>query len=247
MSTQRTGTYDSDTIPARDDDRVVDDTARYATRPSFADGARIGTGENVMTVRNRVQWGPIVAGLVSAIATFLLMTVLGIAIGASVLDPADSGQEIGTWAAVWGGISAIVAFFVGGWLAARTAAVGGSFAGLVNGFLVGASGLVLILWLTGTGLGNVFGTLSANLGDILNVAQDTAQAQNVTPTEAQDQAQQAVDQVASTVNVQAEDAFDTVRDSAFGTFLGLLLPLVAAALGGWLGHNTRRELIEGTG
>ncbi len=247
MSTQRTGTYDPDTIPARDDDRIVGGTARYATRPVVADGGRIGTGENVMTVRDRVQWGPIVAGLMSAIATFLLMTVLGIAVGASVLDPADSGQEIGTWAAAWGAISAIVAFFVGGWLAAKTAAVGGSFAGLVNGFLVGASGLVLILWLTGIGLGNVFGTLSANLGDILNVAQDTAQAQNVTPTEAQDQAQQAVDQVASTVNVRAEDAFDTVRDSAFGTFLGLLLPLVAAALGGWLGHNTRRELIEGTG
>ncbi len=219
MSTQRTGTYDPDTIPARDDDRIVGGTARYATRPVVADGGRIGTGENVMTVRDRVQWDPIVAGLMSAIATFLLMTVLGIAVGASVLDPADSGQEIGTWAAAWGAISAIVAFFVGGWLAAKTAAVGGSFAGLVNGFLVGASGLVLILWLTGIGLGNVFGTLSANLGDILNVAQDTAQAPD---------------------GVEAQDAFETVRDSAFGTFIGLLLPLVAAALGGWLGHNKRR-------
>lgn len=247
MNTQGTGTYEPRTIPTSDDDRVVGGTTRYAARPPVVDNARIGTGENVMTVRNRVQWGPIVAGLVSAIATFLLMTVLGIAVGASVLDPANSGQEIGTWAAVWGAISAILSFFVGGWLAAKTAAVGGSFGGLVNGFLVGASGLVLILWLTGIGLGNVFGTLSANLGDIVNVAQDTAQAQNVTPSEAQDQAQQAVDQVASAVDVQPENAFGAVRDSALGTFLGLLLPLVAAALGGWLGRNTRRELIEGTG
>ena len=91
-----------------------------------------GVGENVLAVRNRVQWGPIIAGVLAAIMAFLLLTILGFALGASVLDPVNTAGEIGTWAA----ISAIVAFFLGGWIAARTAAVDGAFAGTMNGLTV---------------------------------------------------------------------------------------------------------------
>jgi len=252
METQRPGSYESGTVTVGDGDRIADRGTTYSTGLRRGYGPASGVGENVMTVRNRVQWGPIIAGLATAIATFLLLTVLGLALGASVLDPANSAGEIGTWAAIWGAISAIASFLLGGWVAAKTAAVDGPFAGLMNGFLVGAAGLLLLTWLTSTGLGNLFGTLSSNVGDILNVAQDTAQQQGVTPQDAQNQAQdaqaqagQAVDQ--ATQNLDTEGTFDNVRDSAFGTFLGLLLPLAAAALGGYLGHNKRRELIEGTG
>ena len=97
-------------------------------------------------------------------------------------------------------------------------------------------------------MGNLFGTIGANVGDIINVAQDTAQQEGVTTDQAQSEGQQAVDTAAAAAeDLDSESTFDTVRDSAFGTFLGLLLPLVAAAFGGWLGHNTRRELIQGTG
>ncbi len=249
METQRTGSSEPGTITDADGGGVAG-APTYATGVRRGFGAAFDTGENVMTVRNRVQWGPIIAGLATAIGTFLLLTVLGIALGASVLDRNAPGDEIGTWAAVWGAISAIVSFFVGGWLAAKTAAVGGPFAGLINGLLVGLSGLILILWLTGTGLGNLFGTISQNLGDIVNVAQEQAEQEGVTTEDAQQQTQQAQDQAQQTA-VEAEQtlrsSFDEVRDAAWGTFLGLLLPLLAAALGGYLGHNERRELIEGTG
>ena len=97
-------------------------------------------GENVLAVRNRVQWGPIIAGVLAAIVVFLLLTILGFVLGASVLDPANTAGEIGTWAAIWGAVSAIVAFFIGGWIAARTAAVDGAFAGVINGLMVGRRG-----------------------------------------------------------------------------------------------------------
>ena len=92
--------------------------------PTRTSGVRTGTatgvGENVLAVRNRVPWGPIIAGVLVAIVTFLLLTILGFALGASVLDPANTAGEIGTWAAIWGAISAILSFFIGGWIAART-------------------------------------------------------------------------------------------------------------------------------
>lgn len=245
METERATNLEPGLRPGRDTDHLVGNTGYVTT------GAPIQTGENVLPARNRVQWGPIVAGVVGALATFLLMTVLGIALGASVLDPADTAGDIGTWAAVWGAISAILAFFVGGWLAAKTAAVDGPFAGLINGLMAGAAGLLLILWLSANGLGNLFGTISSNVGEIANLGQDVAQSQGTTPQEAGGQAAtQAADAQAQAEQAvtQADnpETFERVRNSAFGTFLGLLLPLIAAALGGYLGHHKRAELIHGT-
>lgn len=251
MDTERTGTYEPGVVGGGNGDRVVTGTPTYTNRAYIPTDSGIQTGENVLPARNRVQWGPIIAGVATAIATFLLLTVLGIGLGASVLEPADTAGEIGTWAAVWGAISAIIAFAVGGWIAAKTAAVDGPFAGLMNGLMAGAAGLLLILWLSANGLGNLFGTLSSNIGEIANLGQDVAQQQGVTPEEAQGEAAAQGEEVAA----QAEEAvaqadnpetFERVRNSAFGTFLGLLLPLIAAALGGYLGHHKRSELIHGT-
>src|SRR3954452_15631277 len=103
------------------DDRPTTDVG--PPRRRFGLGAPVTTGENILTARNRIQWGPILAGVLGALIVFLLLTVLGIGIGASVLGPRNQAGDIGTWAAVWGAISAIVAFFLGGWIAAQTAAV----------------------------------------------------------------------------------------------------------------------------
>jgi hypothetical protein len=233
-----------------------------------------GVGENVLEVRNRVQWGPIIAGVLAAIMAFLLLTILGFALGASVLDPANTAGEIGTWGAIWGAVSAIAAFFLGGWIAARTAAVDGAFAGTINGLMVGAAGLLFIIWLTASGLGNLFGTIGSTVGSVLNVAataapaaQDAAnvnanQAGNVVEEQTGinvDDPQAAATAVAGQVQQatqQAEEAiaaadnpqtFEAVRNGALGTLLGLLLPLLASALGGWVGRYERTDLVHGTG
>jgi len=234
----------------------------------------IEVGENTVPVRNRVQWGPIIAGVLAAIIVFLLLTVLGIALGASVLDPANTAGDIGKWAAVWSAITAVVAFVIGGWIAARSAAVAGTFSALVNGLMVGAAGLLLIIWLTASGLGNLFGTIGSTVGSVLNVAASVApaagDAANVNPTQAGNQVEEAtgidVDNpqaaataVAGQVQEAADQAkeaitaadnpqtFEAVRKGAFSMFLGLLLPLVASMLGGWLGRNERIDLVHGTG
>ncbi len=233
-----------------------------------------GVGENFVPVRNRVQWGPIVAGVFSAIVVFLLLTILGFALGASVLDPANTAGEIGAWAAIWGAISAIVAFLIGGWIAARTSAVDGSFAGLMNGLMVGAAGLLFIIWLTTSGLGALFGTIGSTVGSIANVAATAApaaqDATGVAPgatgnaiedatginvddpqaaaTAVAGQVQGVADQASETLAAADNpDTFEAVRKGAFGTFLGLLLPLLAGALGGWLGKYEREDLVRGTG
>lgn len=219
---------------------------------TFVDNDNIGTvrtGERVVShsapvqdrghddfveVKNRVQFGPIIAGVLTAIATMLILTVLGLAIGASALEPRDVGQSLGIGAAIWGIISAVIAFFLGGWVAAKTAAVAGAGSGLINGLMVGAAILALVLWLTGSGVGALLGTLGGNIGDLTNIAQQ----EGATTAEAQAQAEQELQQV------DREAAFNNVRDSAWSTLAGLIVPLAAAGLGGLAGQNKREDVIQ---
>jgi hypothetical protein len=200
--------------------------------------------------------------------------VLGFVLGASVLEPRNTAGQIGTWAAVWGAITAILSFLLGGWIAARSAAVPGTFAGVMQGLMVGAVGLLFIIWLTASGLGNLFGTIGSTVGTVLSVAATAApaagEAANVTPDQAGnvveqqtgvdvDNPQAAATAVVGQVQTAANEAgkrlaaadnpetFEAVRKGALGTFGILLVPLVAGAVGGWLGKYQREDLVRGTG
>lgn len=225
--------------PGRDRGTVTTEATTYATtRPPVANGAtwapeRIAPGRNEdVALRNRVQWGPILAGIAAAIASLLILSVLGLAVGSTALEPRSVGANVATGAAIWGIISAIIAFFIGGWIAAKSAAVGGMGSGILNGLIVGCAMLAILVWAASTGMGALLGTVSGNVGDIVRLITGSAAAQqNV--SQAANQAQQAV---------SAQDVFNSVKDAAWGTFIGIVLPLIAAALGGWVGHNTYGEV-----
>lgn len=216
---------------------------RVDGQPAYVESVQDLTADrNVMTARNRVQWGPILAGLLTGIAVLIVLTVLGLAVGTSAFEPGKT-SGLGTAAGIWGAVSAIIAFFIGGWVAAKTAAVGGRGSGMINGFMVGATALTLILYLTTSGLGNLLGTVGSNISGIANVVQDQVQANDTNTTQVQNQAQSAADQAVSV----AQQNYNTAKDAAWGTFVGLLLALAAATIGGLLGYNQRRDLVEGTG
>src|ERR687898_2780856 len=93
------------------------DTYR-TTGADLADGAWVGNG-----VRDRVRWGPIWAGLITAIATFILLTVAAVAIGAQAVDSGAEGESAGMAGGIASALIAPPAFPVRGGVAAR--AVGG--------------------------------------------------------------------------------------------------------------------------
>jgi len=216
------------------DTRVGDDRVLLG---SYADQR----GHEAVEVKNRVQFGPILAGVLTAIATLLILTVLGLAIGSSALEPREVGEGVGFGAAIWGIASALIAFFLGGWVAAKTAAVAGAGSGLINGLMVGAAVIALALWLTGSGVGSLLGTLGSNIGDITSVVQEEAGSTDAAQQEAAQAQENLEEQVAA---VDPASAFDAVRDAAWGTLAGLLLPLIAAGAGGYVGHNERRDVIQ---
>jgi hypothetical protein len=192
-------------------------TADYpATSINTAERAWLGNG-----IRDRVRWGPIVAGLVTAVASFLLLTVLAVAIGAQAVDSGAEGEAAGIGGGIASAVIALLAFFIGGFVAGRTAGVIGREYGALNGFLVWALGVVMILLLAAFGLGSLFGAS----GDLFAQYQQMGQPQPE--------------------NVDPNAVVEGIRNGSIGAFIGMLLPAIAAAGGGFLGSR-EQVVVEAT-
>lgn len=161
----------------------------------------------VAATRDRVRWGPIVAGLLTAISSFLLLSLLAATVGLQVVTQ-QGGADPGAAGAIVAAVIGLLAFFIGGYVAAWTAAVPNRRDGALNGFLVWALAILVILVLAGVGLGQVFGPTGGLLG-----------AYRGGTTGAVDP--------------------NAIRTGALGAFLGMLLPALAATVGGWLGARDK--------
>jgi hypothetical protein len=132
-----------------------------------------GVSAGIAAPLDRVRWAAVLAGLFTVLATLAALTVLGIAIGLSTFD-ANAPENFGIGAGIYGGISAIIAFLFGGFIAARTGAVAGSGNGLLNGAMVWIVTVVLIVNFLGSGIGTLLGTAGSVVTTAANVASDAA-------------------------------------------------------------------------
>lgn len=202
-------------------------------------------------MRDRIRWGPIIAGVVTAFAVLLFLTVLGIALGLSALGGDDDAGTWGTAAGIWGGLTLLVAFFVGGWMAARSAATMSDSDGPLNGFVTGAATLLLLLWLATTALTGALGFFAGTVADIAGAAGPAAmeaveEGAVAVPADAENTATEAVEDPAAAVPPEAQEAAETAAEAAgpgaWGTTIAIILAIAAATLGGMVGRNERMVL-----
>src|ERR1700732_4375784 len=141
----------------------------------------------------RVSWGAVFAGVMIVLAIQLLLSVLGLGIGLSTVNPTEGGtpnaSSLGIGAAAWWGISYLLALFAGGYIAARLAPSRLSLDGALHGVLTWAFALLVTFYLLTTAVGSVIGgafsavsgTLSAAGQTAKDVVPQGAQAAGVTP------------------------------------------------------------------
>ena len=123
----------------RDDER---------TYPRANEEDRVVVSAGVPT--DRVRWGPILAGTFAALTAFAVLNVLGAAIGLSAADHVDDPRKYAVGAGIWGIITLLLSFGFGGWVAGRSSAVRGGDNGLLNGFMVAAVGIPVLLFVMGS-------------------------------------------------------------------------------------------------
>jgi len=229
---------------------TIYDTDDRTGRQPVAGGYPRRQDIDVVTPTDRIRWGPIIAGIFAAITSLVVLTLLGLAIGLTTVDPNSQLSNYGIGAGIWGAISALLAFGIGGFLAARTAAVGGRSNGLLNGAMVWVVAIPLLLSFVGSGISALLSTAGSIAGTAAQVGApaagqlaDDPQAQNEAQQAAEgavEQAQEQAQQVQEQVTPQdAAQAAQTAGTAVGGTLLSLLLGLAAAAVGGAIGARDR--------
>lgn len=204
----------------------------------------------------RISWGSVFAGAVVALATQVVLALIGMAIGLATLNPAGgnspSGTALGAGAAIWLVVSSLIALFVGGYIAARLA---GRFNGWLHGLITWGTLTLLTLGLLTTAAGQLIGAASGltnfaiNNSDRTNQLPPTLQQQvDSLKAQADQSATQAQSTDPQTREAQARDAGEkAAKGGAVGTgaaAFGMILGAIAAALGGGAGERTPRRDVD---
>ena len=188
----------------RTDTTFEDDVA--LERP--AEGASAVTSTTAAPPRrDRVRWGPVWAGLIVAVPTFLLLQLATLALGWWEVGPGNSGDNADWFSAING----LITLFLGGLTAGASAIWRGFSDGLLHGILVWALTVVSTIVLTLFGGGALLGSIASVFNDVTGIQQ------------------------ADLPDVAATQATDVATSAASWAVLGLGLGITAAAIGGVIG------------
>lgn len=154
------------------------DVRRVETTNRDYDNDRLGY-RNVPAAIKRISWAAIFAGVVITLVTQLLLSILGLGIGASTVNPMSEqnpANGVATGAAIWFVISTLISLFAGGWVAGRLAGMPRAVDSLLHGILTwGLATLLLFYFLTST-VGSLIGGTFRVLGSGLSAAATGAAA-----------------------------------------------------------------------
>jgi len=197
----------------------------YAKRPQDNIITESPVVNQAVDYHDRVRWGPIISGLMIAIATQLVLSGLGAAIGATGISssgaPRTNAGGVGTGVGIWAIISLFISLFVGGWICARACGPMNRSTALLNGAILWATTLAIGTWLLASGISGAFGVAASNAGAVVNqVQQGAASLPNNLP------------------NISAQQARDIAGNTAkasgyfvFGSLLGLVASMIGASTG----------------
>lgn len=199
--------------PVTPHDPAVPGAAYVPPPPEDVDlETRLGATDLTAADLQQLHWGPIFAGLLTAVGVFVLLTLPAVALGLQSAPGVEEIEDMGFAALLVTSVIALVAFFVGGFVSTWSAGISDTGRSVINGFLVWALWLVAVALLATFGIGAIAGAMGELFGQV------------GTPTP----------------DVEADQLVEAVRSSSWQSFLALALTALAATLGGVVG--AREEL-----
>jgi hypothetical protein len=125
-------------------------------------------------VIRRVSLAAIFGGLAVALGIQLLLSLLGIGIGASTIHPTSengaSAENVGTGSAIWFVVSGLISLFAGGWVAGRLAGIPRSIDAVIHGIITWSLTALLTVYLLTTAVGGVISGATGALGSLFSAA-----------------------------------------------------------------------------
>ena len=138
----------------------------YGREGTYATDDRYGV--TAPAAVRRSSWGAIVAGIAVVLVVQLLLMLLGLAIGASTIDPASAdtpqASTLGIGSAVWWLIATAISVFAGAWVAGRLAGMPTRTDSMLHGIVTWAAATLIGFYLLTTTVGSLVGGAFSTLG-----------------------------------------------------------------------------------
>jgi hypothetical protein len=132
-----------------------------------------------MDFMKRISWSAVFAGVLVAVVTQMLLTLLGLGIGLGTIDAVQERnptQGLGTGSAIWYIISSLASLLLGGWVAGRLASAPRLFDGIIHGVLTWCLVTLLTIYFLTTTIGSIIGGAGRLIGGIVSTAGSAAAA-----------------------------------------------------------------------
>jgi hypothetical protein len=134
--------------------------------------------DEAITALDKISWGAVFAGVVIALATQFLLNLLGVGIGAAVLDPATednpTASALSIIGALWFVVAGIVASFIGAYAASRLSGRPNETTGGFHGITSWGVTTLVVLYLLTTSVGALVGGAFSGLSSVVGGAGQAA-------------------------------------------------------------------------
>jgi hypothetical protein len=125
--------------------------------------------EHWSTGSPRIKWSAVFAGWVVGLALQMVLMLLGLGFGAWAIDFHENNPAEGlpTGAAIWTGVSMLIAAFTGGYVTSRLSGAYRRSDGLYQGVVVWGLNWLIFAWLTTTAMATMIGGVFSTFGTTL--------------------------------------------------------------------------------
>jgi hypothetical protein len=160
------------------------DTPRTRGDTSAPHMSSVTPAEDARTILiNKISWGAVLAGVVVALVTQLVLNLLGIGIGLATLAPSTgdspSASSFSIGAGIWFAATVILAALAGGYTAGRLSGVPKETTGSWHGLATWALTTLIVFYLLTSAVGGILGgayrTMAGALGGVASTVGSTAQ------------------------------------------------------------------------
>lgn len=195
---------------------------------------------------HRIQWGAVIAGVLLALVIQGLLTLFGLAIGLTALDPTQGDfTGLGVGSGLWLILSTLISVFIGSWLASWLSNTLNRPDAIIHGVLTWSVFLLVTLFLIGSGVGNLVGGAFNLLSSAVSGTGESVVSQMIgrgdTPQSIQERLTGMLPegaQPAERLTAQRTEQITNVASRvAWWAFIAAMLSLVVSILGGAAGSR----------
>lgn len=132
-----------------------------------------GYVETGLAAFKRISWGAVFGGLVIALVVHLMLSLLGLGVGAGIVDPLEEDipfAGLGIGALIWGIVSMLIALFAGGYVAGRLAGIPRTIDSVLHGLITFSLFTLVMFYTLTTTIGTVISGVGGVAGQTLAVA-----------------------------------------------------------------------------